>query len=211
MARRLPRVRLRQLALDRRRSGAEPSLGAGASVLVAPDDRTGVTGSETALQACLLRVRRRAARQRGAPGAGGGARACRRSPPSRPHGPGTSATLLGTVFAHRLFDLFPVALLCTYVLLTARIPHWAVTSLIIVGLVGVALLAVAMLSARRQASLSEHHHHDGSRTVRRLLAMAREGLAVMRAPLPAAAAVFFQTVGWTLQLLAGGRSPRPST
>jgi len=46
-----------------------------------------------------------------------------------PHGRGTSATLLGTVFAHRLFDLFPVALLVTWVLLTAKIPHWAVTSL----------------------------------------------------------------------------------
>ena len=28
-----------------------------------------------------------------------------------PHGSGTSATLLGTVFAHRLFDLFPIGLL----------------------------------------------------------------------------------------------------
>ncbi|MDH4178750.1 MAG: flippase-like domain-containing protein, partial [Thermoleophilia bacterium] len=50
-------------------------------------------------------------------------------------GPGTSATLLGTVFAHRLFDLFPVALLVAFVLLTAKIPHWAVTSLVVVGLV----------------------------------------------------------------------------
>ena len=31
------------------------------------------------------------------------------------HGRGTSATLLGTVFAHRLFDLFPIALLVGYV------------------------------------------------------------------------------------------------
>jgi uncharacterized protein (TIRG00374 family) len=115
-----------------------------------------------------------------------------------PHGPGTSATLLGTVFAHRLFDLFPVALLVGYVLLTARIPHWAVTSLVIVGLVGVALLAVALLSARREHT--EGGHDDS--TLRRLVGMARQGLAVMRAPLPAAAAIFFQTVGWALQLLA---------
>jgi glycosyltransferase 2 family protein len=116
-----------------------------------------------------------------------------------PHGPGTSATLLGTVFAHRLFDLFPVSLLVLYVLLTARIPHWAVTSLIILGLVSIALLAVAMLTARRHGS---HFHHDGNRTARRLLAMARQGLAVMRAPVTAAAAVLCQTVGWVLQLLA---------
>jgi len=117
-----------------------------------------------------------------------------------PHGPGTSATLLGTVFAHRLFDLFPVSLLVLYVLLTARIPHWAVTSLIILGLVSIALLAVAMLSARRHGG--HFDHHDGTRTAMRLLAMARQGLAVMRAPVTAAAAVFFQTVGWALQLLA---------
>jgi uncharacterized protein (TIRG00374 family) len=116
-----------------------------------------------------------------------------------PHGPGTSATLLGTVFAHRLFDLFPVSLLVVYVLLTAKIPHWAVTSLIILGLVGITLLATAMLSARREHAAGEEH---GSGTVRRVLAMARQGLAVMRAPLPAAIAVFFQTVGWTLQLMA---------
>ena len=57
-----------------------------------------------------------------------------------------------------------------------------------------------MLSARRHGG--HFHHHDGARTVWRLLAMARQGLAVMRAPVPAAAAVFFQTVGWALQLLA---------
>jgi uncharacterized protein (TIRG00374 family) len=117
-----------------------------------------------------------------------------------PHGPGTSATLLGTVFAHRLFDLFPVSLLVLYVLLTARIPHWAVTSLIILGLISIALLAVALLSARRHKG--QMYHHDSTRTMRRLLAMARQGLAVMRAPVPAAAAVCCQTVGWVLQLLA---------
>ena len=65
-----------------------------------------------------------------------------------PHGKGTSATLLGTVFAHRLFDLFPVAILVTWVLLTAKIPHWAVTSLIIFGLVGFVLLTIGLLFAR---------------------------------------------------------------
>ena len=65
------------------------------------------------------------------------------------HGPGTSATLLGTVFAHRLFDLFPIGLLVAYVLATAKIPPWAVTGIAIVGLVGLALLTVAIISARR--------------------------------------------------------------
>jgi uncharacterized membrane protein YbhN (UPF0104 family) len=115
-----------------------------------------------------------------------------------PEGNGSGATLLGTVFAHRLFDLFPVSLLVVYVLLTAKIPHWAVTSLIILGMIGVALLTVAFVSARRgQRPVPDH---DGP--VKRLVAMAGQGLAVMKAPLPAAAAILFQTIGWLLQLLA---------
>ena len=113
---------------------------------------------------------------------------------------GTSATLVGTVFAHRLFDLPAVALLVVFVLLTAKIPHWAETSLILFGLVGLALLAVAMLSARhrdqRMPSL------DDASSIRRVLVMARQGLGVLRAPVPAAAAILCQLVGWVLQLLA---------
>jgi uncharacterized membrane protein YbhN (UPF0104 family) len=121
----------------------------------------------------------------------------RRHVPSE-RGTGTSATLLGTVFAHRLFDLFPVFLLVAYVLLTAKIPHWAVTSIVVLGLVGLALFAVALLSARRD----DRPVGDEGSAVRRLLAMARQGLAVLKAPLPAAGAVLFQTTGWLLQLLA---------
>ena len=113
------------------------------------------------------------------------------------HGRGTSATLLGTVFAHRLFDLFPIALLVAYVALTAKLPHWAVTGLVILGLVGVGLLAVAILSARRT-----HAAPHGARTARRLLAMARQGLAVLRTPVAAFAAILLQITGWVLQLLA---------
>ncbi len=114
-----------------------------------------------------------------------------------PHGRGTSATLLGTVFAHRLFDLFPVAFLVLYVLSTAKVPHWAVSGLVILGLVGIALLAVAMLTAHRQRSID-----GGASAARRLLVMARQGLAVMRTPGAAIAAICFQTLGWLLQLIA---------
>jgi uncharacterized membrane protein YbhN (UPF0104 family) len=115
-----------------------------------------------------------------------------------PHGRGTSATLLGTVFAHRLFDLFPVAFLVTWVLLTAKIPHWAVTSLVIFGLVGIALLAVGLLSART----GEGRVHDGMGSLRAVVVMARQGLAVLRRPVPALGAAFFQCVGWLMQLFA---------
>jgi uncharacterized protein (TIRG00374 family) len=115
-----------------------------------------------------------------------------------PHGQGTSAALVGSVFAHRLFDLFPALLLIGYVLWTARIPDWAVTSLVVVSCLGVLLFAAAMVTARR----GQRPSLDGLGQVRRLLAMARAGLSVLKAPLPAAAAVLFQCLGWFLQLLA---------
>ncbi|MGI8973976.1 MAG: lysylphosphatidylglycerol synthase transmembrane domain-containing protein [Gaiella sp.] len=113
------------------------------------------------------------------------------------HGPGTSATLLGTVFTHRLFDLFPIALLVLYVLATAKIPGWALTGLYAVALVGVGLVTLAFIAARTQ-----NRPIDGSGTVRRLVAMSRQGLAVLRTPWAAIGALVFQTAGWVLQLLA---------
>ena len=111
---------------------------------------------------------------------------------------GLWATLVGTVFAHRVFDLPPVLLLIAFVVSTAKIPHWAATSLVVVVVVGLGLMAFAFASAR-------HHHRsrlDGLGAVRRLVEMARYGLAVMKTPWAAGKAVFFQTVGWTFQLLA---------
>ncbi len=113
--------------------------------------------------------------------------------------PGTSATLLGTVFAHRLFDLFPIALLVAYVLATAKIPHWAVTGIVLVGLVGLALFTVGVITARRERG---RVHVDGLGTVRRLLTMAQQGLAVLRTPGAAVAAGVFQLLGWVFQLFA---------
>jgi uncharacterized protein (TIRG00374 family) len=107
-------------------------------------------------------------------------------------------TLVGTVFAHRVFDLFPTLILVGYVLTTARIPHWALTSLLIVVVIGFALFAFALASARR------HHRSvlDEAGSARRLVTMARHGLGVMHAPLPAFVAAFLQCLGWLFQLLA---------
>jgi glycosyltransferase 2 family protein len=111
---------------------------------------------------------------------------------------GTWATLAGTVFAHRVFDIAPVTLLIVYVLATAKIPHWALTSLIAVVSVGAALFVVAFVSARR------HHRSvlEEAGTLKRLVLMARQGLAVMHEPAPALLAVFLQCLGWLCQLLA---------
>ena len=111
---------------------------------------------------------------------------------------GIWATLLGTVFAHRVFDLFPVLALIAYVFATAKLPSWAGTTVVLFVIVGVALLVIAVLIARRQGRSAL----DGLGPVRRLMVMARQGLSVMHAPLAAAVAIAFQFIGWALQLLA---------
>jgi glycosyltransferase 2 family protein len=111
---------------------------------------------------------------------------------------GTWAALVGTVFAHRLFDLVPTVGLILYVLLTAKIPHWAITSLLVVGAVGFGLFAFAFASAR-------HHRQsvlEGLGPIRRLVEMGRHGLGVLHAPAPAATAAFFQCCGWLCQFFA---------
>jgi uncharacterized protein (TIRG00374 family) len=112
---------------------------------------------------------------------------------------GAWARLLGTVFAHRIFDLVAVILLLVYVALTAPIPEWAVTSLIAIVVVGMLLFTVAVLSARydRMATLDE-----GLGAVRKVVRLARYGLGVMRRPPGAALALLFQLLGWTCQLFA---------
>jgi uncharacterized protein (TIRG00374 family) len=112
---------------------------------------------------------------------------------------GAWATLVGTVFAHRVFDIVPVLLLILYVISTASIPSSARATLIFVIGLGVGLFVFAFISARR------HHTEmaiEGLGPVRRLLTMGRSGLGVLRAPAEAALAIFFQILGWTCQILA---------
>jgi glycosyltransferase 2 family protein len=111
---------------------------------------------------------------------------------------GAWAALIGTVFAHRLFDLVPSLLLVVYVLFTAKVPHWAYTSLLIVLGIGFALLTFGFASARRHS----RSVLDELGPVRRLITMAQYGLGVLKSPLPALVAAFFQLLGWSCQLLA---------
>ena len=114
-----------------------------------------------------------------------------------PRGRGYTATLLGTVFTHRLFDVIPAMLLVVYVLLTAKIPHWALTSIAIAAAIGGILLVVALITSRLRKPVV-----DELSRLRRLLAMARVGLDVLRSPARMALAIFFQCLGWLFQLLA---------
>jgi glycosyltransferase 2 family protein len=111
---------------------------------------------------------------------------------------GTWATLVGTVFAHRVFDLVPVLLLILYVVLTAKIPAWAITSLLVFVGAGIALFAFAFVSAHRHRVT----RLDGVSAARRVITMARQGLRVMRSPIGATLAILFQISGWMCQLLA---------
>jgi uncharacterized protein (TIRG00374 family) len=112
---------------------------------------------------------------------------------------GAWATLVGTVFAHRVFDIVPVLLLILYVVATASIPSSARATLIFVICFGAGLFLFAFVSARRQ---QQEMAIEGLGPVSRLLTMGRAGLAVMRSPGGAAAAIFFQIIGWTCQIFA---------
>lgn len=112
---------------------------------------------------------------------------------------GAWALLLGTVFAHRVFDFVAVIVLIVFVASTAQIPSWAVTGLTAVVITGVALFTLAVVGARthRVAGVEE-----GLGAVRRIVRLARYGLQVMNKPAAAALACFFQILGWTCQLFA---------
>jgi uncharacterized membrane protein YbhN (UPF0104 family) len=112
--------------------------------------------------------------------------------------PGMWATIVGTVFAHRLFDVVAAVILVLATLYVAPFPEWASPVLAVALGVGLGLLLAGFLMARR------HHRplSDDLGAVRRMLHMARRGLTVLRRPGPAVEALFFQLVGWTAQLLA---------
>jgi uncharacterized protein (TIRG00374 family) len=112
-------------------------------------------------------------------------------------GRGYTATLLGTVFMHRLFDAVPALLLVVYVLATAKVPHWAITALVIAAGVVLLLVAVALAGARLRRPVLEELS-----TIRRIFESARLGLEVLRSPVAALVALTFQCIGWFLQLLA---------
>jgi len=115
-----------------------------------------------------------------------------------PRRKGLWATLVGTVLAHRVFDIVPVLLLILYVLLTAKVPAWAITILIAIVGIGVGLFTFTIVSAR-----TDHGSRlDGVGAVRRVVAMAQQGLGVMRSPVAMGLAISFQIAGWVCQLLA---------
>lgn len=110
---------------------------------------------------------------------------------------GATATLIGSVFAHRMFDVPPAATLVVFVLVSAQLPAWALGSIGAALAVGLAAMLAAAIIARRH-----HRELEELGRVRLLLARARDGLTIMRTPRAAATAAGFQYLGWFCQLLA---------
>jgi glycosyltransferase 2 family protein len=117
-----------------------------------------------------------------------------------PAGGSTWAPIFGSVFAHRLFDVIPTVGLVAFVIVTARIPNWAVPGVwAMVGIGAILLLAGFGLAWRYRHG---HRVPEGIGRVRALLHHGLRGLRVLHAPGPACAAAFFQFLGWTAQILA---------
>jgi uncharacterized protein (TIRG00374 family) len=114
-----------------------------------------------------------------------------------PRRKGLWATLVGTVLAHRVFDIVPVLLLIIFVIVTAKVPAWAIGILIAIVGIGIGLFTFTLVSAR-----TDEGDLDSVGAVRRLVTMARQGLGVMRSPAGMGLAIAFQISGWVCQLFA---------
>jgi hypothetical protein len=97
-----------------------------------------------------------------------------------------------------MFDLIPATLLVVWVLSFADLPRWAIGTIVVVLGLGLALFVGGIFGARMRSQALD----DGIGRIRMLIVRGRTGLAVMRRPLAAAGAAFFQLLGWVCQLFA---------
>ncbi len=118
-----------------------------------------------------------------------------------PNGRQMWGAILGSIVAHRLFDVIPTIGLVIYVLVAARIPNWALPGVEIILGVG-AFLIVASFALVWWQRRKGHPEGEAIGRLRRLWHMVIRGLHVLHAPGPAIAAAFFQILGWTAQVFA---------
>lgn len=112
--------------------------------------------------------------------------------------PGLWPALLGSVLAHRILEVFPSIALILWVIAAAKIPGWAHTSLwAVLGAACAFLIVGVALATRHEAGRSE-----GRGRFRAVLERAREGLGILRRPIPALTSAGYQTAAWILQLAA---------
>ena len=103
---------------------------------------------------------------------------------------------IGSVLAHRILEVFPSIALFGWVLVAAKIPTAARTACWAVVAAGIAFVVIGVASARRheEGGLEEKGRFGA------LLGRAREGLGILRRPIPSLISAGWQTVGWALQL-----------
>ena len=110
--------------------------------------------------------------------------------------PGLWPALIGTVLAHRILEVFPSIALITWVLFAAKIRPEARTALWGVLAAGIAFVVIGVALARRR----EQGGEEDKGRLGGLLARAREGLAILRRPVPSLISSGWQTLAWVLQL-----------
>ena len=203
LARGLPRVRLRELALDHRRGRRSTSCRCSPGALVEHDDPAGAAPAPSAVRPGVLGIRGRAARERGAPGP------CRRAGACRGAAAAPSARA-GNERDPRRDGVRPPAVRLLPGLASRRLrsAHREGASL---GGLGARdpqpgrAWRCSPLAASRRGGTGIPAHIDSLGTVRRLWTMAREGLAVLRTFPAALAAILFQTAGWAVSSSPCGR------
>jgi uncharacterized protein (TIRG00374 family) len=110
--------------------------------------------------------------------------------------PGLWPAMIGSVLAHRILEVFPSIALIFWVLLEANIRPAARTALWGVAGASVAFVVIGVVLARR-------HEQGGAELKGRfgtLLARFREGLGILRRPIPSIISASWQTAAWVLQL-----------
>jgi hypothetical protein len=110
--------------------------------------------------------------------------------------PGLWQAFIGSVLAHRILEVFPSIALFGWVLVAAKIPTAARTACWGVVAAGVAFVVVGVALARR-------HEQGGVEDKGRFgafVARIREGLGILRRPVPSLISAGWQTLGWGLQL-----------
>ena len=190
-----------QLAVGRGRDRAQPALGGRARARLDDGDPRRRCRRRTRASARLLRVlgrpvrERRPARPRSA-----SSRASPCSTRKLPGRQGAWATLVGTVFAHRVFDVVPVLLLVLYVIVDREHPDLRR---------GEPARRdrrrrrrAVRVRVRQRAQRTHATRSKGSARCGGCSRWAAPGLGVMRSPVGAAGAIFFQICGWVCQLLA---------
>ena len=110
--------------------------------------------------------------------------------------PGLWPAMIGTVLAHRILEVFPSIALIAWVLISAKIPAPARTALWGVAAAGITFVCVGIALARRH----EQGGEDAKGRFGWMLARAREGLGILRRPIPSFISTGWQTIGWLLQL-----------